>query len=178
VVSSESNACGGEDDVAYSSASKYINAGEDWTTTLPATVSSAGSYWFKVVVYYGTEKSGASQLFTATSGGSGSGGGGGSGSGGGGGIVTPVEEKPQNTWEYVLSVITKILARLFNIETRTDTLAVNLASLQTRIIGLESRVSKPITVVAPQPVKTSTATKSTTKQQSSASKVKIRLEGK
>jgi len=65
VVSSEENACGGGDDVFYSSAAKYIQAGEDWNTTLNATVSNTGSYWFKVVVYYGTEKSGASQTFTA-----------------------------------------------------------------------------------------------------------------
>lgn len=65
VVSAEDNACGGGDDVFYSSAAKYILTGEDWNTSLSATVSNTGSYWFKVVVYYGTEASGASQTFTA-----------------------------------------------------------------------------------------------------------------
>lgn len=65
VVSAENNACGGGDDVFYSSAAKYILTGEDWNTSLSATVPNTGSYWFKVVVYYGTEASGASQIFTA-----------------------------------------------------------------------------------------------------------------
>ncbi|MDO9580250.1 MAG: SH3 domain-containing protein [Bacteroidales bacterium] len=65
VVSQEDNACGGGDDVFYSSAAKYILTGEDWNTSLSATVSNIGSYWFKVVVYYGTEASGASQTFIA-----------------------------------------------------------------------------------------------------------------
>jgi len=65
VVSAEDNACGGGDDVFYSSAAKYILTGEDWNTSLNATVSNTGSYWFKVVVYYGTEASGASQTFIA-----------------------------------------------------------------------------------------------------------------
>ncbi|MDP3882653.1 MAG: hypothetical protein Q8Q48_01195, partial [Candidatus Staskawiczbacteria bacterium] len=45
---------------------KLIQAGEDFDTTLTATVSTAGDYWFKLVVYYGTEASGASRQFTAT----------------------------------------------------------------------------------------------------------------
>ncbi len=66
VVSSVNNACGGGDDVYYASAAKYINSGEDWNTTLSATVSTAGDYFFKLVVYYGAESSGASRSFTAT----------------------------------------------------------------------------------------------------------------
>ena len=95
VVSEEDNACGGGDDVFYSSAAKYIQTGEDWTTNLNATVSNTGSYWFKVVVYYGTETSGASQTFTAVeeeeeeqpSGG-----------GGGGIIPSKPEEVPIECW--------------------------------------------------------------------------------
>ena len=66
VVSTEDNACGGGDDVFYSSAAKYILTGEDWDTSLNATVPDTGNYWFKVVVYYGTETSGSSQTFIAT----------------------------------------------------------------------------------------------------------------
>jgi len=66
VVAQEDNQCGGGDDVAYALAAKYLNAGQDWTTDLPLTVSSTGSYWFKVVVYWGTEASGAVRTFTAT----------------------------------------------------------------------------------------------------------------
>ena len=65
VVDSESNACGGEDDIDYASAAKYINVAEDWITQLDLTVPDVGDYWFKVVVYYGTEASGASRTFTA-----------------------------------------------------------------------------------------------------------------
>ena len=68
VVSSQNNACGGGDDTFYGSAAKFLNAGEIWTTNLAATVSAAGTYWFKVVVTWGTEKSGASLQFNAVSG--------------------------------------------------------------------------------------------------------------
>ena len=86
VVSSVNNVCGGGDDVFHAIAAKYINAGEDFNTTLTATVPTAGTYYFKVVAYFGTDSSVASRLFTATTestgGGSGGGGGGGGGSGG------------------------------------------------------------------------------------------------
>lgn len=64
VVSSESNQCGGGDDIDYASAAKYINAGQNWTTDLQLNVLNFGDYWFKVVVYWGTETSGASRTFT------------------------------------------------------------------------------------------------------------------
>lgn len=66
VVAQEGNACGGGNDVFYSSGSKWLNAGQSWTTDKSATVSTTGQYWFKVVVQWGTEKSGASQMFTAS----------------------------------------------------------------------------------------------------------------
>ncbi|MDP3245052.1 MAG: LamG-like jellyroll fold domain-containing protein [bacterium] len=66
VVSSQENQCGGSDDVYYASAAKLISAGDSFNPTLTATVSATGDYWFKVVVYYGTEASGASRTFTAT----------------------------------------------------------------------------------------------------------------
>ena len=66
VVSSQDNQCGGNDDVYYASAAKLISAGADFNPTLTATVSSDGSYWFKVVVYYGTAASGASRSFTTS----------------------------------------------------------------------------------------------------------------
>ncbi len=90
VVSSLANPCGGSDDVYYGSAAKLINPGENFDTTLTATVPSAGSYYFRVVVYYGTERSGSSRSFTATASSSGSGGSGGGGGGGGGGGPAPV----------------------------------------------------------------------------------------
>lgn len=66
VVAEEANPCGGGDDTAYASGAKYLNVGETWNTALPLTVSAVGTYYFKVVVYYGTETSGASRVFTAT----------------------------------------------------------------------------------------------------------------
>jgi hypothetical protein len=89
VVSDINNSCGGGDDVYHGTGAKFINPGEDWNTNLTATVSNPGSYYFKVLVYFGTERSGSSRTFTianSTSGGGGSGGGGG---GGGGGNTTP-----------------------------------------------------------------------------------------
>lgn len=117
VVTSESNECGGDDDVYYGTGSERIEALEDWNTNLTATVSSAGDYYFKLVVYFGTESSGASRSFTATgssgpSCGDGScngtescsscpsdcgecpGGGGGGGGGGGAGSNTNTNEPP------------------------------------------------------------------------------------
>src|SRR3989344_4743476 len=76
VVTSFNNNCGGGDDVAYASAAKKINAGENFDTVLSSTVPTAGSYYFKVAVFYGVEKSHASRSFDATSGGGGEGGGG------------------------------------------------------------------------------------------------------
>jgi hypothetical protein len=65
VVSNISNPCGGGDDTFYSSAAKFINPGQNFITDLNATVPDAGTYYFKVVVYYGTQKSGATQIFSA-----------------------------------------------------------------------------------------------------------------
>ncbi len=83
VVSSQANQCGGDDDIYYASAAKLIQAGDSFNPTLSATVPNTGNYWFKVVVYYGTAASGASQTFTAVKESAVSGG------GGGGGGVTP-----------------------------------------------------------------------------------------
>jgi len=84
VVTTSDNACGGSDDIYYGTGSKRIDAGIDYNTNLTATVPLEGAYYFKLMVYYGTEKSGASRSFTATAavitpptGGGGGGGGGG-----------------------------------------------------------------------------------------------------
>lgn len=66
VVAEETNQCGGGDDIARATGAKLLTPGETWNTTLSLTVPTAGSYYFKLIVYYGTEKSGASRLFTAT----------------------------------------------------------------------------------------------------------------
>jgi len=85
VVTSMNNACGGGDDVFYASAAKLIEVDDSWTTNLSAIVSNAGSYWFKLVVHYGEDRSTASYVFSAQAAPSGGGGGGGGGSGGCGG---------------------------------------------------------------------------------------------
>ncbi len=66
VVQTEENQCGGGDDIYYASAAKLIGTGQNFVTDLTATVPLVGSYFFKVVVYYGAEASGASRSFTAT----------------------------------------------------------------------------------------------------------------
>ena len=88
VVSDINNPCGGGDDTFHAVAAKFINAGEDFNTTLTASVATAGNYFFKVIVYFGTDSSGASRSFIATTAS-----GGGGGGGGGGTVDTP----PVNT---------------------------------------------------------------------------------
>ena len=83
VTNSDSNLCGGGDDVMSASAAKLIQSGENWDTSLSATVVSAGNYWFHLEVHFGSDTSYASQSFTAieqSSSGGGGGGGGGSSS--------------------------------------------------------------------------------------------------
>ncbi|GIU68388.1 MAG: hypothetical protein KatS3mg001_238 [Candidatus Pacearchaeota archaeon] len=66
IVSEQTNQCGGDDDIDYASGAKLLNPGESFNTLLTLDgVTSPGDYYFKIVVYFGTEKSGASQLFTA-----------------------------------------------------------------------------------------------------------------
>jgi hypothetical protein len=68
VVNNINNACGGGDDVFYASGAKFIQPGENWNTNLAADVATTGPYYFKLVVYFGTESSGSSRSFTATTG--------------------------------------------------------------------------------------------------------------
>jgi hypothetical protein len=68
IVDSQDNQCGGGDDVDYGLGAKLIPAGQDWNTTLTLNVSTPGTYWFKVYVYWGTERSVAIKQFDAVSG--------------------------------------------------------------------------------------------------------------
>lgn len=63
VVSDLNNECGGND-AYYASAAKFINPSEDWNTALSASVTTPGTYYFKLVVYFGTDSSGSSRVFT------------------------------------------------------------------------------------------------------------------
>ena len=65
IVKEQTNQCGGGDDEAYASAAKLIAPGETFNPQLTLEINEAGDYWFKVVVYFGTERSGASRSFTA-----------------------------------------------------------------------------------------------------------------
>lgn len=156
VVSAENNSCGGGDDVYYASAAKFIQAGQDFNTTLTATVSNTGIYWFKVVVTFGTEKSGASRTFTAITepvptpapapGG-----------GGGGGIITQPTQPTGlssgsafcTTFSGVCDILNAILARLTVVETKTITLTASMVNLETRMAALERKISA-VPVPAPQ----------------------------
>lgn len=167
VVSSETNPCGGGDDIFYSSAAKYINAGQNFITDLNANVPSAGNYWFKVVVYYGTQKSGASQIFTAVS--SGNNGGGNNGGGGGGGgnagsgnilpILPPIASSSEKNYpesgepgifNALWSAINGILARLTGIEAKNSTLTASISGLETKITDLNNRV---VALLKPAPAR-------------------------
>jgi len=87
VVTSQSNQCGGGDDVDYASAAKLVSPGASFNTTLTLTVPDTGDYWFKVVNYYGTESASASRSFSATTESASTGGSSSSVSGGNGPIV-------------------------------------------------------------------------------------------
>lgn len=65
IVANQDNACGGGDDLAYGSGAKLIKTGETFNQDLSLEVNEIGTYWFKIVVNYGTESSGASLQFTA-----------------------------------------------------------------------------------------------------------------
>lgn len=78
VTTSDSNLCGGGDDVAYGVGAKLILSSESWDSSLTATVPNAGTYWFHLEVQFGSDTSYASQSFVAVSQ---SAGGGGSSSG-------------------------------------------------------------------------------------------------
>jgi len=67
VVTSDTNQCGGGDDVAYGSAAKLIQAGANFDTTLTLNITSAGNYIFKTAVWWSNQSSKASKTFTATS---------------------------------------------------------------------------------------------------------------
>ena len=79
ITNSDTNLCGGGDDIFSASAAKLIQPGENWDTNLNTTVSSAGTYWFHVSVHFGSDTSYSSQSFTAISQPSVGGGGGGGG---------------------------------------------------------------------------------------------------
>jgi hypothetical protein len=65
VVSTIGNTCGGGDDIAYGMAAEFINAGVEEQFNKTLTVGSAGTYYWKVAVYWGTEKSVAVLQFNA-----------------------------------------------------------------------------------------------------------------
>ena len=85
VVSSLSDPCGSGTNIFDGVAAKYINAGQDFNTTLTATVPHAGTYYFKVIAYFGTDSSISYRSFTATSPANNTGGNPGGGPGGGAG---------------------------------------------------------------------------------------------
>jgi hypothetical protein len=96
VVDNLTNNCGGGDDIYYASAAKLIEPDEDFDTFLSATLTNVGDYYFKVVVYYGSEQSRSVRQFTAISDGGSSSGGGRSSSGGGGGTPSgPIISLPR-----------------------------------------------------------------------------------
>lgn len=82
ITTTDTNLCGGGDDIMSGTAAKLIQSGENWDTTLFGSVLSVGAYWFHLEVDFGSDTSYASQSFTAVAESSSTGGGGGgSGSG-------------------------------------------------------------------------------------------------
>jgi len=92
IVSVLTQQCGNPGNVAYGNGYKLLGAGESWNHTFSLDVNQQGSYWFKVLVHYGIQQSGASLSFSAiyTPGGGGITGGIVGGGGGGGAIISTI----------------------------------------------------------------------------------------
>ncbi|PIV43335.1 MAG: hypothetical protein COS26_00685, partial [Candidatus Nealsonbacteria bacterium CG02_land_8_20_14_3_00_40_11] len=70
IVDTFENPCGGSDDIAYRQDVVWIGPEQNWTWTDYLTldeVYNTGTYWFKLVVYWGTERSTAIRQFNAVS---------------------------------------------------------------------------------------------------------------
>jgi len=155
VVNSQENACGGNDDIFYSSAAKFIQPGQDWVTNLSANVPATGNYWFKVMVYFGTDRSGASQSFSAvkaTNNDKGTGGTGEGGtSGGAGNTLANIGRAVCNQNTFPCNIILKILARLDQNEKNTTALQASVATLSTSVNQLLNAAPRAATVIYQTP---------------------------
>ncbi len=144
VVSSMDNDCGGDDDVYYASAAKLIDVGDSFHTTLTATVATTGSYWFKVMVYFGTQGSGASRTFVAVAADGGDGGETSSSSGSSGGSsshVTPDISLATNETIYAEITATRqeLALNAANLTSVLSTVGVLSSSLETLLaVGNEN----------------------------------------
>lgn len=152
IIAEQLNQCGGSDDVAYALAAKLINPGQDFVTDLTLTVPGPGDYFFKIVVYWGTERSGASKQFTAiaevggpapiptptpvTI------------SGGGGprfliSEVPPTVTKAPSIWDIILERIKDILNLIFAANKK-------ITEIERRVANLESVTKKLVPIVVPR----------------------------
>ncbi len=64
VMADPTDYCGSTNNIFYASASKLITVSQNWDTVLTATVPTAGTYYFKTTVYFGTNASSAVREFT------------------------------------------------------------------------------------------------------------------
>ncbi|MFA6417090.1 MAG: fibronectin type III domain-containing protein, partial [Patescibacteria group bacterium] len=99
VTNSDTNLCGGGDDIFSSTAAILINPHANFDTTLNSIVSAAGNYWFHLNVQFGSDSSRAMQSFTVVSETvvTPPSGGGGGGGGGAAPVLPPVVEVPETT---------------------------------------------------------------------------------
>ncbi|MDP2704449.1 MAG: DUF1080 domain-containing protein [bacterium] len=67
VVDTIGNVCGGGDDIAYGLSAEFIEAGIEEQFNKTLTVNNTGTYFWKVAVYWGTERSVAVLQFNAVS---------------------------------------------------------------------------------------------------------------
>jgi P pilus assembly chaperone PapD len=65
IVKNQTISCNQPNVECYGSGSKWLQPGQVWNTQLGCDVTTPGNYWFKVIVHYGTQLSGASKMFTA-----------------------------------------------------------------------------------------------------------------
>ncbi|MDP3770031.1 MAG: hypothetical protein Q8R40_03795 [bacterium] len=162
IVAVDTNQCGGGDDVAYGSAAKLIQAGQNFDTTLTLDLTKTGDYIFKVAVWWSNQSSKASRTFTAeketvispSSGERATGGtSGGSASGGGyssiilpqpaerpGLVPLPSQTELQNMVSNALQLTADTISRLLGLQTKVGNLEARVSSMERQ---LSQRISAP-----------------------------------
>jgi|GEM_PF-3373093 len=148
IVQSVTNECGGNDDIAYGSAAKLIQPGVNFDTYLTLNLNQAGSYYFKLAVWWSNESSKSSKAFTALAQSTSVGGSSGGGSGGGSGLSTGIVSGPTGIPSAPSLIEQQYLIRLDQ-----------AAELFRRIVELERRVDQLDKIEKEKPKQTPIPTK-------------------
>jgi len=152
VVTDVDNECGGNDDVAYGSAAKLIQAGTNFDSTLTLNVAQTGNYYWKMAVWWSNQSSKATKSFTATEGTDDATAA--TVSGGGGAGITTTEtdtetEEDVPTLVEIWNKVKEIVLRLLGVEDRVSKLEAHIAELERQ---LNQIAEAPAPQRSPEPV--------------------------